>query len=101
MDTEQFNIRISKELIKDLEVISRILKVSKSEWIKARLAEEVNEEKNKLLMEVSTLYAKGLIGKKEAEEKVGKEIAEEMEQIKRKAQLSIKKGAEYGRKFKR
>lgn len=100
METEQFNIRMSRELIKDLEVISRLLKVSKSEWIKTKLAEEVNEEKNKLLMELSRLYANGLISKKDVEERVGKEIAEEMDYLKKKAQLSVKRGAEYGRKFK-
>ncbi len=40
-----------------------ILKVNKSELVKTKLAEEVQEEKNKLLMELSTLYANGMINK--------------------------------------
>ena len=82
METEQFNIRMPKELLRDLDIISNLLKVNKSEWIKTKLAEEVHEEKNKLLMELSTLYAKGMINKNKVEQLVGKEIADEMEFIK-------------------
>lgn len=41
MSTSQFNIRISKELEKDLDSISDILKITKSEYVKVRLAEAV------------------------------------------------------------
>ena len=101
METEQFNIRMPKELLHDLDIISNLLKVNKSEWIKAKLAEEVHEEKNKLLMELSTLYAKGMINKNKVEQLVGKEIADEMESIKIVAQRSAKHGIEYGKKLKK
>ena len=48
MRTEQFNIRLSKELAKEIEQVSRLLKVSKSEYVKVRLAEIINEEKRRL-----------------------------------------------------
>jgi len=101
METEQFNVRMSKELLHDLDVISRLLKVNKSEWVKTKLAEDVHKEKSKLLMELSTSYANGLIGKKEVETLVGKEVADEMNFIKKKSQESIKKGIEYGKRLKR
>ena len=101
METEQFNIRMPKELLHDLDIISNLLKVNKSEWIKTKLAEEVYEEKNKLLMELSTLYAKGMINKNKVEQLVGKEIADEMESIKIVAQRSAKHGIEYGKKLKK
>jgi len=101
METEQFNIRMPKELLHDLDIISNLLKVNKSEWIKTKLAEEVHEEKNKLLMELSTLYAKGMINKNKVEQLVGKEIADEMESIKIVAQRSAKHGIEYGKKLKK
>ncbi len=101
METEQFNIRMPKELLHDLDIISNLLKVNKSEWIKTKLAEEVHEEKNKLLMELSTLYAKGMINKNKVEQLVGKEIADEMEFIKKKATESAKKGIEYGKKLRK
>ena len=46
--TEQLNLRMPKELLEDIEEISGILKVNKSEWIKIRLSEIVYEEKRRL-----------------------------------------------------
>jgi len=87
--------------LSDLNIVSRLLKINKSEWIKTKLAEEVHEEKNKLLMELSTLYSNGMISKTEIEKLVGKEIADEMEFIKKKSEESVKKGIRYGKKLKR
>lgn len=101
METEQLNIRVPKDLLRDLDVISNLLKVNKSEWVKTKLAEEVHEEKNKLLIELSTLYSSGLIGKKEVEALVGKDVAGEMEFIKEKSKESVKKGIEYGKELKK
>jgi len=99
METEQFNIRMPKDLVQDLDIISKLLKVNKSEWVKTKLAEEVHQEKNKLLMELSTLYATGMITKEKVEKLVGKDIAEEMESIKLIAQKSVKHGVEHGKKL--
>lgn len=46
--TEQLNIRMPVELLEDIDEISKILKVNKSEWIKIKLSEIVFEEKNRL-----------------------------------------------------
>ena len=101
MQTEQFNIRMPKELVQDLDIISKLLKVNKSEWVKTKIAEDVNEEKNKLLMELSTLYANGMISKNKIGQLVGKDIADEMESIKIIAEKSVKHGLEYGKKLKK
>ncbi len=99
METEQMNIRLSQDLVQDLEIVSGLLKVNRSEWVKTKLAEEIHREKNRLLMELSTLYAKGMITKQNVEELVGTEIAEEMEFIKEAAIESAKMGAEHGKKL--
>lgn len=99
MHTEQMNIRLSQDLVLDLDVVSGLLKVNRSEWVKTKLAEEIHREKNRLLMELSTLYAKGMITKQNVEELVGTEIAEEMEFIKKTAIESVRMGAEHGRKI--
>ena len=101
METEQFNIRMPKDLLQDLDIISNLLKVDKSDWVKTKLAEEVHEEKNKLLMELSTLYANGMISKTKIEQLVGKDIADEMEFIKKKAIESAKKGIQYGKQIRK
>ena len=78
METEQFNIRMPKDLVQDLDIISKLLKVNKSEWVKTKLAEEVHDEKNKLLMELSTLFASGMISKEKIEKMGGTGIADEV-----------------------
>ncbi len=100
METEQLNIRVSQELVHDLDIVSGLLKINRSEWIKTKLAEEAQREKNRLLMELSTLYTKGMITTQNVEELVGKEIADEMEFLKRKSIESIKKGYELGKRLK-
>lgn len=100
MQNEQLNIRFSEELIHDIEIVISLLKINRSEWIKLKLAEEVQKEKNRLLMELSTLYARGMIKRNDLEKLVGREIADEMESVKQTAIESIKLGREYGRKLK-
>ncbi len=99
METEQLNIRVSPELIHDLDIVSGLLKINRSEWVKTKLAEEAQREKNRLLMELSTLYAKGMITKQKVEELVGTKIADEMEFLKRKSIGSIRQGRELGRRL--
>lgn len=66
--TEQLNLRIPTELLKDLETISKILRVNKSEWIKIKLGELVYEEKSRLLQKYAELKEKGMINEKEYKE---------------------------------
>ena len=92
METEQFNIRMPKGLVQDLDIISKLLKVNKTEWVKAKLAQDVHEEKSKLLMSLSTQYANGIINKSHIAQIVGKDVADEMESVKIIAQKSAKHG---------
>ena len=101
MQTEQLNIRVSTDLMGDLDVVSKLLKVNKSEWIKTKLAEEVQEEKTRLLMELSNLYVKGMITKKEVETLVGKGIADRMESTYFTAMKSVRAGKKYGKELKK
>jgi hypothetical protein len=66
--TEQLNLRIPTDLINDLEKISQILKVNKSEWIKIKLSELVHSEKSKIIDQYVELNKRGLIDKKEIDE---------------------------------
>ena len=51
--TTQLNLRIPKELIVDIEDISKKLNVNKSEWIKIKLGELVYSEKNRLFSDTA------------------------------------------------
>ena len=62
--TTQLNLRIPDELIEDIDKISEILKVNKSEWIKIKLSELVHQEKSKILDQYISLNKKGMLDKK-------------------------------------
>ncbi len=95
MPMEQLTVPVSTESLQDIDVVVGLLKVNRSEWIKTKLAEEAQREKNRLLMELSTLYAKGMITKKNVEELAGKEIADGMESTLKTADLSIEAARHY------
>ncbi|MBI2106040.1 hypothetical protein HYT56_04355 [Candidatus Woesearchaeota archaeon] len=101
MKTEQFNLRMPKDLMQDLDIISNLLKVNKSEWVKTKLAEEVHKEKNKLLMELSTLYTSGIVSTNQLKMLVGKEIAEEMQSTLQTAKKTVSIGKKYARILKK
>lgn len=61
MKTEQFNIRLPKDLLDDLGLISEILHVSKTEWIKTKLSELVYDERKRLLRDITRLARDKLI----------------------------------------
>jgi len=65
--TQQLNLRVPKDLLRDLDAISDILKVNKSEWIKIKIGELVYLEKSRLLEQYASLSDKGLVSKKEYE----------------------------------
>ncbi|KXB06067.1 hypothetical protein AKJ52_02610 [candidate division MSBL1 archaeon SCGC-AAA382C18] len=60
--------------------------------MRTKLAEQVFEEKKRLLLELSTMYADGAITEEEIEEMVGGKMAREMEFVKSKSRKSLKKG---------
>ncbi len=71
MDTEQLNLRVNKELLKDIGEIARVLKVSKAEWIKVRLAELVAKEQFSIYRNVEDEYFMGRINNKQYADKLG------------------------------
>lgn len=78
-ETEQFNVRMPSELVKDLTLISKVKKVSQSDWIKLKLAEEVYEQKQALLHDLLELYAKGDLKQEQMQGILGKELAGQVE----------------------
>lgn len=79
--SEQFNVRINSELLDDLKVIAKLLKVNKSEWVKTKLAEEIYEQKSKLLNEIKNLYLKDEMSIAEIKVFLGDDIACRIESL--------------------
>lgn len=94
-ETEQFNIRLSKELLADLGIITSLLKLSKSDWIRTQLARQVYDEKHRLLTKLSTLYAHESITKQEIEKLTSRKIADEIESKNKASKVILPKPASY------
>ncbi len=70
-DTEQFNIRLSKALLYDLEFISQHLKISRNDWIRLNLAKIIISTKEEIIAKFEEKYVNGLLTDKEFKELVG------------------------------
>ena len=71
METEQFNIRLSKALIHDLEFISQNLNINRNEWLKVKLAELILKERNNILQDFDDMFEQGRIDDRRYKEATG------------------------------
>ena len=83
MKTQQFNIRLDKNLIYDMELICKILNVDRNAWIKTKLAEMIYEEKIKMISWIESEFLRGKISEKEYEKKLGIKVNDELREMKR------------------
>ena len=70
-ETEQFNIRVSKALIYDLEFVSQSLRINKSDWVRFKLAEIVQKEKETIIKKIEIKFIDGLISEEEFKQSAG------------------------------
>ncbi|MFH1425045.1 MAG: hypothetical protein ABIG20_05275 [archaeon] len=56
MTSIQINIRVSKDLAQEIEEVSSMLKIDRSDWIRIALARGAFEEHKRLLTEVEELH---------------------------------------------
>lgn len=82
MDSSQYNIRMSKDLLYDLEWIAENLKINKNDWLRVRIAEIIRNEKRRLMIEIEDSYYRGSISDKEFKEKMGFAVPAEIRERK-------------------
>lgn len=76
----QVNVRLNQKLLNEIDAISKVLHVSRSEWLRNKIAYAVKEETLHLQEAIALSYAKGDITKKELHKLLGKN-AEDVEYI--------------------
>jgi hypothetical protein len=91
MVTTQFNIRLSRDLIYDLEFISESLKVSRNDWLKVKLAELVSHEKNKIIRDAEYRFIGGRISTEEFKKLTGVKPPQELLETKKNTGVAVKK----------
>ena len=79
-ETEQFNIRLSKSLLYDLDFIERVGKVPKNSWVKYKLAEAIRVSKDELLTSIEDEYIKSRISAIDFKELIGVEPSKSLKE---------------------
>ncbi len=69
----QVNVRLNEHLLQEIDAISKVLHVSRSEWLRNIIAHAVKEEALNLREAIALEYAKGHISEEELTELLGSE----------------------------
>jgi len=76
--TTQFNIRLPKALLYDLEYIADNLKVSRNDWLRVKIAELISQERLRILQGAERDFVYSTISEKEFEKRTGFKPTAEM-----------------------
>ena len=76
--TEQFNIRLPKSLIYDLDFISRVTKLQKGDWVRYKLSELVRQTREELLIDLEKSFVRGTLLPDDFKEIVGVSASPEL-----------------------
>jgi hypothetical protein len=94
MKEEMMCVRVEPELKRDIELVSKVLHVSSSEWIRNRIAYAVKElildMKNQIVLE----YLRGNLTKKELKQLFGKKLADNIDFVIEKVKKDLLKAKE-------
>jgi len=82
MKAIQISLQVPEYTVKDLDMIANLLQISREQLLTDIIEREAAREKERLLMELGTLYAQDRISKADLVEMIGEALADEMELIK-------------------
>lgn len=67
----QVNVRLERRLLKEIDALTRVLHISRSEWLRNKIAHAVKEETLNLREAIALEYSKGHISDKELHDLLG------------------------------
>jgi len=76
MKKELYCLRMEPQMKKEVGIISRVLHVSESEWLRNKIAYDIKETLDTLRTQIALEYARGKIKEKELREIFGDEASE-------------------------
>ena len=82
METTQFNIRLTKSLLYDMEYVAQHYKISRTDWLKYRIANLVREEKARIISDFERRFIGGMTTEEEFKKQTGINPTEEMKKLK-------------------
>jgi len=90
-ETTQFNIRLAKSLLYDMEYVAQHYKISRTDWLKYRIAKFVREEKAKIINDFERRYIGGMISQGEFKKETGIRPTDEMKDLRSKVSQTPRK----------
>ena len=64
-ETAQVNIRLEKDLLSDISIVSKFLGLHPAEWVRAKLADDVQQAKLKIMEDARRLQIAGALSEEE------------------------------------
>ena len=90
-NTTQFNIRLAKALLYDIEYVAQHYKISRTDWLKYRIANLVKQEKARIINDFERRYIGGMISQEEFKKETGIKPTDEMKELRSKASQTPRK----------
>ena len=81
MQTEQLNLKLQKDLLNEIEIVSNVLHIPKNEWARNVLARQVKVELAEHKQFIVRQYIKGLITKNELTRIFGEKEVKDVDHI--------------------
>jgi len=80
-ETTQFNIRLAKSLLYDMEYVAQHYKISRTDWLKYRIADFVKEEKARIINNFEARFIGGMTTEEEFKNQTGIKPTDEMKKL--------------------
>lgn len=77
-ETVQFNLRLSKSLIYDMDFIAKSLKINRNDWLKYKLAQMIKADRDAIISEAERDYVMGRIDGIKFKELIGTEPPQQL-----------------------
>ena len=90
-ETTQFNIRLAKALLYDMEYVAQHYKISRTDWIKYRIANIVREEKASIINDFERRFIGGMTTEEEFKSQTGINPTKEMKELRAKVSQTPRK----------
>lgn len=81
MQTEQLNLKLQKELLNEIEIVSNVLHIPKNEWARNVLARQVKVELVEHKQFIVRQYIKGLVARDELAKLLGERETKDIDHI--------------------
>lgn len=91
-ETTQFNLRLPRGMIHDMDFISNAFNLSRNDWLKYKLAQMIASEKERILEKAEHKYILGQISDEQYKKLVGFFPNENLKELRQKEQKAIEQG---------